>query len=211
MISHFCEMLWSFQNDLSRVTEMLTHFLRSIHYTVQFNTGWRPMDPVFQALGLAEPLILYSPHRSCHIAFSWYIQQAGLFIEIESVLSPWIITSGWKFSRTCLRQDVKLKEEIISASLFCSLLFSEWVLVTHRACFNHSAYLECCETSWDVAMCGELKPSTKAEKPNSYQDVSSMTTGVAVCFIHPSVQSSYNTTCDIVDVQYILVEWVNSA
>ena len=55
-------------------------------------------------------------------------------------------------------------------------------------------------------MCGELKPSTKADKPNSYQDVSSMRTGIAVCLIHSSVQSSYNTTWDIVDAQYILVE-----
>ena len=107
----------------------------SIHYRVE------TMDPVFQTPGLAEPLILHSPHRSCHIASSWYSQQAGLFIEMESVLGPWIITSDWKFSRTCLRQDVKLKEEIISVSLFCSLLFSEWVLVTHPACFNHSAWV----------------------------------------------------------------------
>lgn len=42
MISHICETLRSFQNDLSWVTEMLTHFLWSIHYTAQFITGWRP-------------------------------------------------------------------------------------------------------------------------------------------------------------------------
>lgn len=43
---------------------------------------------------------------------------------------------GLEIFKDVLEADVKLKEEIISASLFCSLLFSEWVLVTHPACFS---------------------------------------------------------------------------
>lgn len=42
MTSHIYETLRSFQNDLSWVTVMLTHFLWSIHYTAQLITGWSP-------------------------------------------------------------------------------------------------------------------------------------------------------------------------
>ena len=188
---------------------MLTHFLWSIHYTAQFITGWRPWThPGPWGRGSHSPL---SPQILSY-SFQLVHPTSRTFYRNRKCPESMNYYFGLEIFKDMLEARCKVKR----GNNFCFLVLFLTFLsmgseVTHSACFSHSAYLECCKASWDIAMCGELKPNTKADKPNSSQNVSSMRTGIAVCFIHSSVQSSYNITWDIVDAQYILVEWVNSA